>query len=52
MIEMTLENVTSALWVLNGAKLLRENAELRKWLGGRESDTRLFADLRLVASSR
>jgi hypothetical protein len=37
-IEMTLENVTSAALALNRATLLRKNARIENWLGGRDSN--------------
>ena len=35
---MTLENVTSSISVLECAKLLRKNAKIENWLGGRDSN--------------
>jgi hypothetical protein len=34
---MTLENVTSARLALKSAELLRNNAKIENWLGGRDS---------------
>ena len=38
MIEMTLENVTSAGLALKRAKLLTKTAGIKNWLGGRDSN--------------